>query len=109
MVSNEADLLYRCVISGVLPSLCCQVPSLTLCHCVALPFVLLPGTLPLPLQCQVHSLTLCCYQVPSLNEWNVTADDILAQLVHQVLQLYRRYQVRLQVLEWYSCYVTLEL
>lgn len=32
-------------------------------------------------------------QVPSLNEWNVTADDILAQLVHQLLQLYRRYQL----------------
>ena len=34
------------------------------------------------------------YQVPSLNEWNITSDDILAQLVHQVLQLYRKHQVR---------------
>lgn len=32
-------------------------------------------------------------QVPSLNEWNTATVDILAQLVHQVLQLYRRYQL----------------
>lgn len=32
-------------------------------------------------------------QVPSLSEWNILADDMLAQLVHQLLQLYRRYQL----------------
>ncbi|XP_063853221.1 BRISC and BRCA1-A complex member 2-like isoform X2 [Scylla paramamosain] len=32
-------------------------------------------------------------QVPSLNEWDTSTDDILAQLVHQVLQLYRGYQL----------------
>ncbi|XP_042871307.1 BRISC and BRCA1-A complex member 2-like [Penaeus japonicus] len=32
-------------------------------------------------------------QVPSLNTWNSLEDDIIAQLLHQLLQLYKRYQL----------------
>ncbi|ROT80300.1 BRCA1-A complex subunit BRE [Penaeus vannamei] len=31
--------------------------------------------------------------VPSLNTWNSLEDDIIAQLLHQLLQLYKRYQL----------------
>lgn len=32
-------------------------------------------------------------QVPSLNNWNCSEDDIIAQLLHQLLQLYKKYQI----------------
>ncbi|XP_071525750.1 BRISC and BRCA1-A complex member 2-like [Panulirus ornatus] len=32
-------------------------------------------------------------QVPTLDNWNCTDDDIIAQLLHQLLQLYKRYQL----------------
>ncbi|KAG7155262.1 BRISC and BRCA1-A complex member 2-like [Homarus americanus] len=32
-------------------------------------------------------------QVPALNNWNCSEDDIIAQLLHQLLQLYKKYQL----------------